>query len=298
SVASVTAIIEGVLKHLLTALRRGTITYAQEFALLVSTQAIVSWVIPRSATQLDRVFGRTVTDIHNLEQRLEAFPLSLQDVFCQKQSLAIARATFDFVTTDFNDDSTVTDAMTPSQEMERLLLRLGDVARALDSWPALPKRTVLSGIIDCLFVQMIEPRNWETAAGEKRRFSHFGVHRLVLDIHFLLRVCGSLVSKGTNDMANRVCEKGLRAYFAANRSKGLEMKNRPWYDARVLETMQRLGFAFPEFGRGFEHRAQQSFEGAPPSRGNTASPATPVSATGGQFSRTQSHQSAADPAPQ
>ncbi|KAJ1948542.1 exocyst complex component exo84, partial [Linderina macrospora] len=283
SVASVTAIIEGVLKHLLTALRRSNLTYAQEFALLASTQAIVSWVIPRSATQLDRVFGRTVTDIHNLEQRLEAFPASLQDVFCQKQSVAIARATFDFVTTDFNDDNEVTDNMTPSQEMEKLLLTLGVVARELDSWPAMPKRSILSGIIDCLFVQMIEPRNWETSKGEKRRFSHFGVHRLVLDIHFLLRVCGSLVSKGTNDMANRVCEKGLRAYFAANRSKGAEMKNRPWYDARVMETMQRLGFGFPQFGKGFEHRALQSFEGASPansaaaSRGNSASPATSVS---------------------
>ncbi|KAJ2514997.1 exocyst complex component exo84, partial [Coemansia sp. RSA 2049] len=131
-------------------------------------------------------------------------------------------------------------------------------------------RNILSGIIDCLFVQMISHRNWEASGGEKRRFSHFGVHCLVLDIHFLLRVCGSLVSKSTNNMANRVCEKALRSYFAANSNTAAggggggakQMMNKSWYDARVLTAMQRLGFAFPDFGKGFEHRSQQSFEGS------------------------------------
>ncbi|KAJ2664312.1 exocyst complex component exo84 [Coemansia sp. RSA 1200] len=264
-VASVLAIIEGVLKQFLTVLRKGgDHTYAQEFALLVSTQAVISWVIPRAAAHLDKIFGRTVTDIHNLEQRLEAFPTSLQDVFCQKQSVAIAKSTFDFVTADFDRDGVVADSMTPSPHMEQLLRRLGEIARELDQW-SLSKRNILSGIIDCLFVQMISHRNWETSGGEKRRFSHFGVHCLVLDIHFLLRVCGSLVSKSTNNMANRVCEKALRSYFAANSNAAggaKQMMNKSWYDARVLAAMQRLGFAFPDFGKGFEHRSQQSFEGS------------------------------------
>ncbi|KAJ1966440.1 exocyst complex component exo84 [Dipsacomyces acuminosporus] len=263
-VASVLSIIEGVLKQFLNVLRKGTLTYAQELALLVSTQAVVSWVIPRSASHLDRVFGRTVTDIHNLEHRLEAFPSSLQDVFCQKHAVAIAKDTFDFVTTDFSVGGEVEDEMTPSAEMESLLKALGEIARALDAWP-LPKRSILGGVIDCMLVQMIEHRNWETSKGERRMFSHFGVHRLVLDIHFLLRVCGSLVSKSTNNMANRVCEKALRAYFMAHPGKSAgegakEMKNRQWYDARVMAAMRKLGFSFPDFGKGFEHRAQQSFE--------------------------------------
>ncbi|KAJ2821476.1 exocyst complex component exo84, partial [Coemansia furcata] len=276
-VASVLAIIEGVLKQFLTVLRKGSNTQAQEMALLVSTQAVVSWVVPRSAAHLDRIFGRTVTDIHNLEQRLEALPSSLQDVFCQKHAVAVARASFDFVTAEFLDERTVDDEMAPSQEMELLLRGLGDIARELDLWP-LPKRAVLGGIIDCVFVQMIDARNWETATGEKRKFSHYGVHCLVLDIHFLLRVCGSLVSKSTNNMANRVCEKALRAYFAANPG-GTEMMNKMWYDARVRTAMQRLGYNFPDFGKGFEHRSQQSFENgamdsAPGSaRDMTASPA-------------------------
>ncbi|KAJ2237054.1 exocyst complex component exo84 [Coemansia sp. RSA 1722] len=277
-VASVLAIIEGVLKQFLAVLRKThSASYAQELALLVSTQAVVSWVIPRSATHLDRIFGRTVSDIHNLEQRLEAFPGSLQDVFCQKHAVAIAKSSFDFVTADFTQENAVTDAMKPSSQMEQLLLAIGRVARELDGWP-LPKRNILSGLIDCLFVQMIDPRNWESTSGDKRQFSHYGVHCLVLDIHFLLRVCGSLVSKSTNNMANRVCEKALRLYFAANANSGgaKEMMNKSWYDARVLETMQKLGFAFPDFGKGFEHRSQQSFEGlsagsVPSSKRNTMS---------------------------
>ncbi|KAJ2008439.1 exocyst complex component exo84 [Coemansia thaxteri] len=266
-VASVLSIIEGVLKQFLLLLRKGTSSHAHEFALLVSTQAVVSWVIPRSAAHLDRIFGRTVTDIHNLEQRLEAFPASLQDVFCQKHAVATSRVTFDFVSTDFAGESEVGDQMAPSPAMELMLRSLGEIARELDQWP-LPKRAVLGGIIDCMFVQMIDPRNWETSAGEKRRFSHYGVHCLVLDIHFLLRVCGSLVSKSTNNMANRVCEKALRSYFSANppasspgSGAAKEMMNKVWYDARVHAAMLRLGFNFPDFGRGFEHRSQQSFEG-------------------------------------
>ncbi|KAJ2448257.1 exocyst complex component exo84, partial [Coemansia sp. RSA 2424] len=269
-VASVLSIIEGVLKQFLTVLRKGNNTHAQELALLVSTQAVVSWVVPRSATHLDRIFGRTVTDIHNLEQRLEAFPSSLQDVFCQKHAVAISRVTFDFVTAEFLEEREVGDEMAPSSAMELLLRSLGDIARELDQWP-LPKRAILGGIIDCMFVQMIDPRNWEMTSGEKRKFSHYGVHCLVLDIHFLLRVCGSLVSKNTNNMANRVCEKALRSYFASNpgaassaggSSGAKEMMNKMWYDARVHTAMQRLGYSFPDFGRGFEHRSQQSFENA------------------------------------
>ncbi|KAJ2894241.1 exocyst complex component exo84 [Coemansia aciculifera] len=270
-VASVLSIIEGVLKQFLTVLRKGgnNNTHAQELALLVSTQAVVSWVVPRSATHLDRIFGRTVTDIHNLEQRLETFPSSLQDVYCQKHAVAISRATFDFVTAEFLEEREVGDDMAPSSAMEMLLRSLGDIARELDQWP-LPKRAVLGGIIDCIFVQMIDPRNWETTGGEKRKFSHYGVHCLVLDIHFLLRVCGSLVSKNTNNMANRVCEKALRSYFAAasaatnntGAAAPKEMMNKMWYDARVHTAMQRLGYSFPDFGKGFEHRSQQSFENA------------------------------------
>ncbi|KAJ1665507.1 exocyst complex component exo84 [Coemansia sp. RSA 1813] len=275
-VASVLAIIEGVLKQFLTILRKGDNTHAQEFALLVSTQAVVTWVIPRAAAHLDKIFGRTVTDIHNLEQRLEAFPTSLQDVFCQKHSVAVAKTTFDFVTADFDRTGEVTDAMTPSPQMEQLLRRLGEIARELDQWSPLSKRTILSGIIDCLFVQMISHRNWETANGEKRKFSHYGVHCLVLDVHFLLRICGSLVTKSTNNMANRVCEKALRSYFTANSgSTTKQMMNKSWYDARVLETMQRLGFAFPDFGKGFEHRSQQSFEANGATSGESKTPKVP-----------------------
>ncbi|KAJ2763504.1 hypothetical protein IWQ56_004832, partial [Coemansia nantahalensis] len=66
----------------------------------------------------------------------------------------------------------------------------------------------------------------------------------------------------TNTLANRVCEKALRAYFAAAAAAPGEMRNKSWYDARVLDAMRALGFSFPDFGRGFEHRSQQSFDPA------------------------------------
>ncbi|KAJ1730543.1 exocyst complex component exo84 [Coemansia biformis] len=256
---SVLAIIESVLKQFLAVLRTGSRTHAQELALLVGTQAVVSWVIPRAAAHLDRIFGRPASDIHSLEQRLEAFPSSLQDVFCQRQAVAMGRASFDFATADFTETHTVDDTMVPSGPMVQLLRTLGTVARELDRWP-LPKRAILGSIVDCLFVQMIDHRNWEGTGGTRRVFSHHGVHRLVLDIHFLLRVCGSLVSKSTNTLANRVCEKALRAYFSASGSAPGEMRNKSWYDARVIDAMRSLGFSFPDFGRGFEHRSQQSFD--------------------------------------
>ncbi|KAJ1679165.1 exocyst complex component exo84, partial [Spiromyces aspiralis] len=254
SVVSISSIIENILKNFLNALRRRNLQVPQELALLTNTQCVISWAIPRGAQQLDQVFKRTVTDIHNLEHRLEGFPATLQEVFCQKHAQRLTGTVYSTLLIDTSLDAPVNDDTTPSEGLQDLLRELGHLGRELDKWP-LRKRVILGGIIDHLFFVLIDEKSWERD-GKKLEFGYRGVHQLVLDIHFLLRVCGSLVSKSTNALANKVCERALRSYFNGPLKRDDAMKDREWYDNRVYAMMEVLGYEFPDFGRGFEHRAQ------------------------------------------
>ncbi|KAJ1919137.1 exocyst complex component exo84 [Mycoemilia scoparia] len=254
TVISISSVIENILKNFLNSLRKRDLSVEQELALLVNTQAIISWAIPRCAQQLDRIFKRTVTDIHNLEHRLEGFPATLQEVFCQKQAQKLTQNVYSTHLINCSLNGTIEDDVRPSEGVENLLRSLGELGRELDNWP-LRKRIILGGIIDHLFFILIDEKSWEKD-GAKLEFGFEGVHKLVLDIHFLLRVCGSLVSKSTNALANKVCERALRSYFNGSLRREDKMKDRDWYDSRVYATMEILGYSFPEFGKGFEHRAQ------------------------------------------
>ena len=225
AVISISSIIENILKNLLNALRKRNLQTSQELALLINTQCIINWAIPRCAQQLDKIFKRTVTDIHNLEHRLEGFPATLQEVLCQKRAQKLTQTVYSTHIIQCSLNGSVDDQTSPSEGVQNLLKRLGELGRDLDEWP-LRKRIVLGGIIDHLFFILIDEKSWEKD-GVKLEFGFEGVHRLVLDIHFMLRVCGSLVSKSTNTLANKVCERALRCYFNGTLRREDKMKVTP-----------------------------------------------------------------------
>lgn len=59
-------------------------------------------------------------------------------------------------------------------------------------------------------------RCWEQEKGT-RLFGFGGVQQLVLDIHFFLKIAEKYISENTNSMANLICERALRLYFAQNK---------------------------------------------------------------------------------
>ncbi|OLY81574.1 hypothetical protein AYI68_g4318 [Smittium mucronatum] len=168
------------------------------------------------------MFGRTVSDIHNLESRLDGFPGTLQEVFCQRSAPPFVKSTFNFGFSPYNAPGIIDDKMAPSEKIKELIKEFNDLSSEVISYK-LPQKSILSKIIDHMFYVMLE-----------------GVHQLVLDTHFFLKICGSLISKGANRLANKVCEKALRIYFASNTNNENQMMGRPWYDSQVKKAIDAL----------------------------------------------------------
>ncbi|PVU85337.1 hypothetical protein BB559_007076 [Furculomyces boomerangus] len=238
-VTSVSAIIESILKQFLLILRKGEIPPSKGLIVLANTQAVISWAIPRCAANLDRVFGRTVSDIHNLESRLEGFPGTLQEVLCQRWAQLLVFSTFDFGGEVYLSTGQVDESMGPSKGVVELVREFGRLDREIRSYK-LERQAILGGTIDHMFYIMLDDKFW-VVNGRSVNFSHKGVHQLVLDTHFFLKVCGPLVSKVANKAANKVCEKALRIFFASHPSNDLPMMGRQWYDSKVKDTLNQLG---------------------------------------------------------
>lgn len=64
---------------------------------------------------------------------------------------------------------------------------------------------------------------WENASGP-RQFGYAGVQQLVLDIHFLHKVCDPYISDNVAHAANNLCEKALKAYFASGKGTGKQLQ--------------------------------------------------------------------------
>ena len=50
-----------------------------------------------------------------------------------------------------------------------------------------------------------------------KRYGYAGIQQLVLDVQFIMKLCGVFVNDETSDFANDVCESALRGYFAQHK---------------------------------------------------------------------------------
>ncbi|RKP35765.1 hypothetical protein BJ085DRAFT_17977 [Dimargaris cristalligena] len=209
------------------------------FAIIINCRLLVEVVIPRIASEFSRLYHRPGIDFDNLKARLESFPRTIQEVYAHRQSQILGHDRYPFGTMDYSATDPMPDTAGPTPNMKNVVFDLMALARQLDAWP-LEKKAIMSAIIERFFYNMTDPAGWDTSSGN-RSFGSRGVQQLVLDIHFFLRVVGPWVSKNANSVANKLCEKALRLYFSTNKDRSQPMKTKPWYDARVAETIESLG---------------------------------------------------------
>ncbi|PVU93917.1 hypothetical protein BB561_002942 [Smittium simulii] len=238
-ITSISSIIENILKQFLIALRKSQISLSQQISVLSNTQAVISYVIPRCARDLDKLFGRVVTDIHSLETRLEGFPGTLQDVFAQRNAQPFVMLSFNFNFPIYKEEGNL-DQISPSEKAVYLIKQFNNLYKEMESY-GLPRNHIMSTVIDNMFYVMLEDKSWLSTNNQTCSFSYKGVHQLVLDTHFFLKICGPLVSKSANRLANKVCEKALRIFFAANSTNEDPMMGRSWYDEKVQQSIDALG---------------------------------------------------------
>ncbi|KAJ1972071.1 exocyst complex component exo84 [Dimargaris xerosporica] len=255
-VASTSSLVESALKLLLTICRNSSTTDDQCFVIIINCRVLIGVLLPKIAARFSNMFHRPAVDFDNLQSRLESFPRTVQEVFCQKKSTAIAQAHYPFATMNFLSSDPITDTARPTSQMIDTVLALTSLGAQLDLWP-LDKRAILAAMIERFFYGMTDPAGWDTSTG-KRVFGSQGVQQLVLDIHFFLRVAGPWVTKSANTVANKLCEKALRIYFSTNKDRSQSMKTKPWYDARVAATIDSLGPGFPNFGQSVSSARKQS----------------------------------------
>jgi hypothetical protein len=120
----------------------------------------------------------------------------------------------------------------------KLLLELNQIGYDMD--PTLDKREILSMIIERTFSHILLPENWVDIDNAPKRFGFGGVQNMILDIHLTLRLCDQYISEVATESANKICENGLRAYFASETDLTGELKLGDWYEERVNSIMEQI----------------------------------------------------------
>ncbi|KAJ1922605.1 exocyst complex component exo84 [Tieghemiomyces parasiticus] len=247
-IASTSGLVESTLKQLLTLCRDPEASDTKCFAVIINGRLLVQTVIPRLAHEFGQLYHRPAVDFDNLRVRLDTFPRTIQEVFCHRKSQYASTVLYSFATMDFSAPDAIPDTAGPTTPMREVVRELTELGRALDAWAPLDKKAMLGAVIERFFYNLTDPAGWDTAGG-RRSFGARGVQQLVLDIHFFLRVAGPWVTKNANSVANKLCEKALRLYFSTHRDRTMAMKTKPWYDARVAETIGAMGPGYPDFGQ-------------------------------------------------
>jgi hypothetical protein len=136
---------------------------------------------------------------------------------------------YPFPTVDYSSNNSIQDNAKPSVPITKFVVTLHSIA--VSTVTPIDRHDVISRCIENAMVSMTQI-GWETPRGP-RTFGFGGVQQLVLDIHFVLRVCESYITDKTNDAANDVCEKALRTYFLQKKDgPNRTLKSGEWYDKR------------------------------------------------------------------
>ncbi|TPX67222.1 hypothetical protein SpCBS45565_g03925 [Spizellomyces sp. 'palustris'] len=216
--------------------------YRQRSTILVDAAFVVDDLLPKVAGQLAHRFERPIPELEDMREKLKHSITAMQTKFITQIREKLLKDKYNFPVVDYSNNGGILDTAKPSEHIMRLIEELNTLQGALD--PTLPRKAILTSIVDGIFTFMNDPSCWQNARGP-RRLGFQGVQQLILDIHFFLRICEPLVSEETNSNANIVCEKGLRTFFSQNKELKAALKTGDWYDKRVDDVMALISSEFP-----------------------------------------------------
>ena len=137
------------------------------------------------------------------------------------------------------------DDCLPSEDIMKLLLELNQIGYDLGN-ASLDKKQLLSEMNTKLFEYMLDEKCW-TRAHAPRRFGFGGVQQMILDIHLWLKICEPFITDKGTELANVICENGLRTYFTAETDVSGELKLGEWYEERVNSIMEQIAELYVGF---------------------------------------------------
>jgi hypothetical protein len=87
------------------------------------------------------------------------------------------------------------------------------------------------------------------------------VHQFILDVNYMLRVLDLFITDTTAALANTLCERVLKTFFAQLGREGVApppMREDEWYEARVDAYMPKVEVLYIYF----MHEEEEKVEGA------------------------------------
>ncbi|KAJ3218340.1 exocyst complex component exo84 [Dinochytrium kinnereticum] len=197
---------------------------------------IVEWMLPTVSGQLSIRFERPIPELDDHRERIKGAIDKLENSFIRKTTNKILKELFSFDIVDYSSGASILDEAGPSESCVKLVSELNLFASHVGT--PLNCRKLLSNILESFFIRINKVESWETPKGP-RRFGFGGIQQLILDIHFIIRICEAIVSQKSNEIANGICEKALRAYFSQNPDIKAPLKTGEWYDKRVDAAVRR-----------------------------------------------------------
>ncbi|KAJ3018728.1 UNVERIFIED_CONTAM: exocyst complex component exo84 [Siphonaria sp. JEL0065] len=216
-------------------------TNKQYYAMISNCGYVIDQMMPQVSNQLAIRFDRSIPELDEHRGRLRGVISAMQNNFVKLKVKHIVQNVFSLQAVDYSSTASILENAKPTENAITFLSEINDLLR--DAENSSPFRKISTDIIQGVFSQMMEATSWETDRGPLR-FGFCGVQQLVLDIHFFLHVAEPFVNPQANEMANKVCEKALRAYFTQNAKIRANLKTGEWYDRRVQEETRLWNFPF------------------------------------------------------
>ncbi|KAI8843644.1 hypothetical protein BC829DRAFT_400805 [Chytridium lagenaria] len=211
--------------------------YQQNAIMISNVVFIVEHMLPTVSSQLSvNTVERPIPELDDHKEKSE-----LESSFIRKTAGKLYKELYNMDFVDYSSGASILDEASPSEPCfkvshtlvciyflrfsSELYLFATQVGKPLDC------RKLLRSTLESLFVRLNKADAWETPKGP-RRFGFGGIQQLILDMHYLIRSCESIVSPKSNEIANSICEKALRAYFSQNPDIKGTFEGE-WYDKRV-----------------------------------------------------------------
>ncbi|KXS17582.1 hypothetical protein M427DRAFT_54516 [Gonapodya prolifera JEL478] len=248
-VSSFVGLFNGYLTILSETVKDSLMKDAQVLAIMCDEVFVVDEFLPRIIAQLSHRFDRPIPELEELLTVGRALVAHTMETYCVWRSTSLTHSEiFPFETIDYSSNRGISENARPTESVTRLIQEIHTIAVQIES-PPLDKFSIVATLIEQLLLHMLEPKAWEhpERPNEARPIGFGGVQQLVLDVHFFLRVCESYVTERANEMADDVCERGLRIYLQGNKST-TELKTGDWYDMRVEDCISRYGGEFLHLG--------------------------------------------------
>ncbi|KAJ3338043.1 exocyst complex component exo84 [Gonapodya sp. JEL0774] len=219
-VSSFVGLFNGYLTILSESVKNSLMKDGQVFAIMCDEVFVVDEFLPRIIAQLSHRFDRPIPELEELLTVGRTLVAHTMETYCVWRSANLTQSEiFPFERMDYSSNKGISESARPSESITRLILEIHNIAVQIES-PPLEKFSILATLIEQLLAIMLEPKGWENSErpGEPRAIGFGGVQQLVLDVHFFLRVCETYVTERANEMADDVCERGLRIYLQGKKS--------------------------------------------------------------------------------